>query len=108
VNKPFLKLSALKVREMFPGATARFLHADNITIGYWNFEPGVPIPEHVHVHEQVFNIIDGVFDLTVNGDTKRMERGSAAIIPPNVKHGGRSITACTVIDVFYPVREDLR
>ena len=108
MKEPFVELSALKPREMFPGATARFLHAENITMAYWDFKPGVPIPEHAHVHEQIFNVIEGVFDLTIAGETRSMETGSAAIIPSNVKHRGQSVTACKIIDVFYPVREDLK
>jgi quercetin dioxygenase-like cupin family protein len=108
VKETFLKLGELEKREMFPGATARFLHTERLTIAYWNFEPGVPIPEHAHVHEQVFNVIEGAFDLTVGGETKRMEAGSAAAIPSNVRHSGRSVSACTIIDVFSPVREDLK
>jgi quercetin dioxygenase-like cupin family protein len=108
VKKMFLKLSELEKREMFPGAAARFLHAERLTIAYWDFEPGVPVPEHAHVHEQVFNVIDGAFDLTVDGETRRMESGSAAVIPSNIMHGGRSVSACTIVDVFSPVREDLK
>ena len=108
MKDPFVKLSALKAKEMFPGATARFLHAEHVTIGYWDFKPGVSIPEHAHMHEQVFNIVDGLFDLNVGGVTRRMEAGSAAVIPSNVKHSGQSVSACRIFDVFYPVREDLR
>jgi quercetin dioxygenase-like cupin family protein len=108
MNTAFLKLSELAAREMFPGATARFLHAENLTIAYWTFEPDVPIPEHAHVHEQVFNLIEGTFELTIGGETRRMEAGSAAIIPSGVRHQGRSLAACTIIDMFYPVREDLK
>jgi quercetin dioxygenase-like cupin family protein len=108
MKERFLKLSELDPRAMFPGATARFVHTERLTIAYWKFEPGVSVPEHAHVHEQVFNVIDGSFDLTIGGETRRMEAGSAAAIPSNVKHSGRSVSACTIIDVFSPVREDLR
>jgi len=104
----FVKLSAIEPRVMFPGAAARFLHAESVTIAYWTFEPDVPIPEHAHVHEQVFNLIEGAFELSIGAETRRMEAGSAAIIPSGVPHRGRSLTACTIIDVFHPVREDLR
>lgn len=75
MKEAFLKLSELEKREMFPGATARFLHTEK---------------------------------LTVDGDTRRMEAGSAAAIPSNVRHSGRSVSACTIIDVFCPAREDLK
>jgi len=108
MKEAFINLEELEAREMFPGATARFLHAENLTVAYWEFEPGVSIPEHAHVHEQVFNVIEGTFTLTVGGQSKRLEACAAAIIPSGVSHRGKSITACRIIDVFYPVREDLK
>jgi hypothetical protein len=37
-----------------------------------------------------------------------MEEGEVAVIPSNIKHSGKTITDCYIIDVFYPVREDYR
>jgi quercetin dioxygenase-like cupin family protein len=79
-----------------------------MTLGYWEFEPGITLPEHSHPHEQVSNIIDGVFEFTINGNIERLESGSAAVIPPDMPHSGKSITKCHIIDVFYPVREDFK
>jgi quercetin dioxygenase-like cupin family protein len=66
------------------------------------------LPEHAHPHEQVTNVIEGVFDLTVEAETTRLRAGSAVLIPPNANHSGKSVTACRIIDVFHPVREDYR
>jgi len=79
-----------------------------MTLAYWSFEPEVLVPDHAHPHEQVTNIVEGVFDLTVEGETHRLEAGSVFVIPPNASHSGKSITECCLIDVFYPVREDYR
>lgn len=35
-----------------------------------------------------------------------MRAGEVLIVPPDVKHKGKAITDCYVIDVFYPIRED--
>jgi quercetin dioxygenase-like cupin family protein len=56
----------------------------------------------------VTNVIEGVFDLTIERETVRLESGSVVIIPPNAVHHGRSVTKCRIIDVFHPVREDYR
>lgn len=104
----FLKLSDVEGRELLEGAEARFVHSDTMTVAYWSFEPGVPLPDHVHPHEQVSSVIEGVFELTVGGETRCLEAGSVAVIPADVSHGGRSVTACRIIDVFHPVREDYR
>lgn len=109
MNEPlFLNLYDVESREPVPGADVRFVHSDNMTLAYWHFEPGTPLPDHNHPHEQVTNVIEGVYELTIEGETTRIEAGSVVIIPPHASHSGKSITECRVIDVFYPVREDYR
>ena len=105
---PMLRLAELESKQMIPGAEARFVHTENMTIAYWDFEPDVVLPEHSHPHEQVANCMEGVFELTVDGETLRLQPGSIVVIPPGATHSGRSITASRIIDVFHPVREDFR
>jgi len=45
--------------------------------------------------------------LTVEKVTRGLESGVVAVIPPDAKHYGRAITDCLIIDIFYPIREDL-
>ena len=44
--------------------------------------------------------------MKVGDEIKKLGPGDIAVIPPNVKHSGKSITNCKIIDVFYPIRED--
>lgn len=103
-----LELAEIEKRALIPGTEVRFVHSEHMTLAYWNFDADVPLPHHAHPHEQVTNVIEGVFDLTVEGETMRLRAGSVVVIPPNASHSGRSITACRIIDVFHPVREDYR
>ena len=103
-----IQLSQIASRELVPGATVRFVHSDHMTLAYWTFEAGTPLPEHTHPHEQVTNIITGTFELNIAGQVHRLEAGHVALIPPDARHSGRAVTACRVIDVFYPVRKDYR
>lgn len=105
---PFLKLDEIEKKEIFPGAEARFVHTDNMTFAHWTFEAEAGFPEHSHPHEQVVNMIEGEFELIIDGTPKRLKPGHVAIVPPNAIHSGRSISACRIIDVFYPPREDYR
>lgn len=102
----FVRLEGLEPRDVAPGVTARFVHSEHLTLAYWHFEPGAPLPEHAHAHEQVSNLIEGEFELTIGGDTMRLGPGAVAVIAPNISHSGKAITRCYIIDVFYPVRED--
>ena len=104
----FIKLEDLEEKEIVPGYKARFIHSENVTIAHWNIKAGYSLPDHSHVHEMFVNVIEGEFELTVDGEAKILKPGEAAFIPSNVPHSGRSITDCRLIDVFYPVREDYK
>ena len=90
---------------MLPGAKARFIHSQNMSLVYWDFEAGAGMTEHAHPHEQILNLLEGSFELNVGGQTLRLDSGSVLIIPP---HSGKALTACRALDVFYPVREDFQ
>jgi len=104
----FISLDELEPREILPGASARFVHSPSMTMAFWSFEEAVDLPEHSHPHEQITTIIEGEFELTVDGVTRRMRPGDVAVIGGGAVHSGRSITRCRVVDVFHPVREDFR
>lgn len=101
-------ISEVASRELIPGTEVRFVHTERMTMAYWTFGPQIPFPEHSHPHEQVTNIVEGEFELTVDGETEVLRAGSFRVIPSGAVHSGRSITACRIIDVFAPVREDYR
>jgi len=98
----------LKGRELIPGTEVRFVHGDRMTVAYWTFDPGIDLPSHSHPHEQITNIVEGDFVLTVDGVPERLGPGHYRVIPPESVHSGRSISRCRIIDVFCPVREDYR
>ena len=104
----FLKLDDLEEREIVPGYRARFVHSDNVTLAYWTIDEGAALPEHSHPHEQVANVLEGTFSLTVDGEAREVRPGDVAVIPGGVAHSGRAVTACRIVDVFHPVREDYR
>ena len=98
----------VKEKELFPGYTSRFVHTKNMTFNFIDIEAGYPFPEHSHMHEQVTIVLEGKFELTIDGETKVLEGGSVVAIPPNATHVGKAITKCKLIDVFYPIREDYK
>ncbi len=104
----FIDMDALEKREMLSGLRARFVHTDNMTFSYWDIDAGAELPEHSHPHEQVANMLEGDFELKVKGESRRMKPGDVCVIPPDTPHSGKALTACRVLDVFYPVREDYK
>lgn len=104
----FLHFENIGEKELVPGFKGRFVHSDSMTIGSWNVSEGAVMPEHAHPHEQIFTLLEGKFELTIRGESKVQNPGAVAVIPSNVPHSGRAITPCRVIDVFCPVREDMK
>jgi quercetin dioxygenase-like cupin family protein len=101
-------LKKLEFREVFPGFIGRFIHSGNMTFAYWEIKKGSSLPEHSHHHEQVVNMLDGEFEITLHGETNHLTTGMVLPIPSNIKHAGRAITDCKILDVFCPVREDYK
>ena len=101
-------LDGLPVREVMPGFRGRFVHGENVTLAYWNITKGAELAAHAHPHEQVVNVLDGVFELVVDGTPHLLRKGDVFTIAGHAVHSGRALTSCWILDVFCPIREDYR
>jgi len=97
-NKPKIKI--------WDNIYGQMHHSDKMTCAYITVAAGVELPEHHHVHEQWTHLLEGELEFVVGGEKRRMKAGETAHMPSNVPHSGKTITACKLMDVFSPVRED--
>ena len=95
-------------REIVPGYHGKFVHGENMTATHWQVEAGAVLPEHAHPHEQISVVLEGTFELTINGEARQLTPGDVAVIPGHAPHSGRAITACRLMDVFSPPRDEYR
>ena len=101
-------IASLDPRELVPGHHGRFLHTEHTTQVYWQIEEGAQLPEHHHPAEQTVHMLEGTYELTVDGETFLLNAGDVLAIPGNAVHSGQAHTACRILDVFSPVREEYR
>jgi quercetin dioxygenase-like cupin family protein len=101
-------LASLETRELVPGHHGRFIHSRHTTHVYWEIEAGAELPEHSHPHEQIVNMLEGTYELVVDGESHVLNAGDVLVIPGDAVHGGGARTRCRILDVFSPVREEYR
>lgn len=105
---PFYRHEDLELKHLIPGFEVQFVHGDSMTLAYWNIDAGAKLPEHSHPHEQICNVIEGEFELVIDGKATTLRAGDVGVIPSHAVHSGTAVTDCRVIDAFSPVREDYR
>ena len=105
---PIVDTTNIAKRELFPGVDAVLIHTDDVTIAHVNLSKGAIVPSHSHVHEQIINVIEGNFEMTVGEETKIVTAGFIGIVPSNIPHAVTALSDGKIVDVFHPVREDLK
>ena len=91
---------------MLSGFDVEFVHADRMAFVFWEIKKGSILPEHSHIHEQVAQVVEGEFELTIGNEAQIVNPEIIAVIPSNKPHSGKAITDCEIVDVFNLVRED--
>lgn len=104
----FLDYADIAPREIAPGFSARFVHTNGMTLAHVDVQRDARIPSHAHPHEQLTTVLSGELELTVGGEARVLRAGMVAFIPGGVPHSAHALTACQVLDVFHPVREEYR
>ena len=103
---PFVDTNSLKVIERLPGWHGRYVHSASMTFAHYDFEPGSSIHEHFHPEEEVYEVIEGQLEVTIDGISQVARPGIIAIVPANVRHSVKALTSGRVIIVDHPARPE--
>ena len=103
---PVVDTSNLKIVERLPGWKGRYFHSVNMTFAHYDFARGASIHEHFHPQEEVYEVIEGELELTIDGVAHIVRPGLVAIIPSGVRHSIKALTDGRAIIVDYPARPE--
>ena len=103
---PFVDVSSLRVIERLPGLHGRYFHSESMTFAHYDFVRGSSIHEHFHPQEEVYEVIEGELELTIEGVAQIARPGLVAIAPAGVRHSVKALTDGRAIIVDYPLRPD--
>ena len=104
---PFIDTSALEVIERLPGWYGRYFHSPSMTFAHYDFTRGSSIHEHFHPQEEVYEVIEGELELTIDGVKQVARPGIVGIVPSNVRHSVKALTDGRAIIVDYPLRREM-
>ncbi len=70
------------------------------------FEAGAVGALHSHPHVQASYVAEGRFEVTIGDTVTVLGEGGSFIVPPDVVHGVKALTAGRLVDCFTPRRDD--
>ena len=101
---PFIDTRKLDVVERRPGWHGRFFNSPSMTFAQYTFAKGSSIHEHSHEQEEVWQVIDGELEITIDGVTQVAGPGGVAIVSPHGRHSVRALSDGRAFVVDFPLR----
>ncbi len=103
---PFIDTQSLPVLEKRPGWRGRLFHSSTMTFAHWEFDAGSTIHEHDHEQEEVWHVLEGRLEMTVDGLAEVAGPGCAAIVPAGSRHSVKALSDGKAIVCDWPLRSD--
>ena len=104
---PFIDAAKMKSAEPLPGWKGRFWRSGTMSFAYYDFAEGSSIHEHHHPNEEVWTVISGELEVTIDGETAVAGPGGVAVVPSDVRHSVRALTSGEAIVANHPVRDHI-
>ncbi len=107
VMNNIIDIATLPEVERLPGWRGRYFDSPSMTFAHYEFDGGASIHEHSHPQEEVYEMLEGEIEITIDGVIHQLAAGSAAIVPADTLHAVRAISGGRLIVVDYPRRESI-
>ena len=106
-QKLFAQANEGEATVLAPGNTRRVLiHTPELMQVEFGFDKGAVGALHSHPHIQVSYVVEGSFEVTIDGVTETVGTGGSFIVPTGLVHGVLALEKGRLIDVFTPMRQD--
>lgn len=103
---PFVDIRRIAPFEKRPGWRGRIFHTLGMTFGHWEFDKGAEIHAHEHDQEEVWQVLEGELEITVDGLTRLVTPGIVGVVPPNTPHRVVARSAGRAVAIDSPARRD--
>lgn len=106
---PFFDINRHPEKPLFDGIRIRTVYGEKIMMSFVYFDPHSVVPEHSHPHEQMGMVLEGTFELVIEGEKRQLNPGDTYLVPSNAAHSARSFNQSAVaLDIFSPPREEYK
>jgi quercetin dioxygenase-like cupin family protein len=103
---PLVDTGSLKRIERLPGWHGRYFHTASMTFAHYDFQRGASIHEHFHPEEEVYEVIEGELEITIDAAAHVVRPGLVAIVPAHARHSVKALTDGKAIIVDHPARRE--
>jgi len=105
----FFDSTDIERREIALGVTIRTMWGEKVMMSLVETAPHAVVPNHSHPHEQAGIMMQGEFELTVGGETRRLKQDDAYVIPGGVEHSVLCGDGWALaLYIFSPPRDDYK
>jgi unsaturated pyranuronate lyase len=103
---PFIDVADMPTGGPLPGWKGRFWRSENMSFAHYATDAGSLIHEHHHPNEEVWAVIEGQLEVTIDGATQVAGSGRVAVVPSNARHSVKALTEARAIVANHPIRHD--
>jgi quercetin dioxygenase-like cupin family protein len=83
---PFIDFSNLDLKDFRPGIKSWAQIGEHLNMAIMTIEAGMEDDGHSHTFEQSGMVLEGIFRLTIAGETKSLRPGQGYFIPKGIHH----------------------
>ena len=105
--KSFIEDSSVAWEAAGDGIRRKVLgYDDKLMLVVVEFQQGAIGHPHQHPHRQVSYVVNGAFEVEIDGEKQVLRKGDCFYVPGDTMHGAVALEPGTLIDTFAPMRKD--